>query len=50
MVCKSGKDWLMSDWNKTVEVVEGTSVNLVELMQEEGINLDILSGDTNSSQ
>ncbi len=50
MVCENGKDWLMSDWNKTVEVVEGTSVNLVELMQEEGINLDLLSGDADSSR
>ena len=28
----------------------GTSVNLVELMREEGINLDLLSGDKDSSQ
>jgi len=40
----------MSDWNKTVEVVDGTTVNLVKLMQEEGIDLDVLSGDTDSSK
>lgn len=44
MVCENGKDWFMSGWDKTIEVVDEAMVNLVELMKEEGINLDLLSG------
>ncbi len=44
MVCENGKDWLMSGWNKTIAVVDDASVNLVDLMREEGVNLDVLLG------
>ena len=46
MVCENGKDWLMSGWNKTIEIADGATVNLVELMQEEGVDLDLLLSNT----
>lgn len=42
MVCEPGKDWSTSDWHRAIEIVEGAQVNLVELLQEEGVDLDTL--------
>lgn len=50
IVCENGKDWLMSGWNKTITVVDDTTVNLVELMREEGVDLAVLLGEEGTDQ
>ena len=34
-----GKDWITSDWNKTIKLPLGVEINLVKLLEEEGIKL-----------
>ena len=40
MVATRGADWIISDWNKTVEVLDGVTFNLAEYVRKEGLVLD----------
>lgn len=40
MVATRGADWTISDWSKTIEVLDGVVFNLAEFIEKEGINLD----------
>lgn len=40
MVATRGADWTISNWSKTIEVLDGVQFNLVEFIEKEGINLD----------
>ncbi|WP_459774672.1 Uma2 family endonuclease [Aquifex pyrophilus] len=39
LIAEKGKDWITTDWNKAIEVVEGVSLNLEKLLKDEGIKL-----------
>lgn len=43
MVAERGQDWIIRDWDKTVELLDGVSFNVPAYLQEQGITLD---GDT----
>jgi Uma2 family endonuclease len=34
MVAEAGKDWITSDWKKTVEIMEGISINIQDMLEE----------------
>ncbi len=36
MVAEKGKRWFITDWNDTVEVIEGVRLNLANLLMEAG--------------
>ncbi|MCK6692522.1 MAG: Uma2 family endonuclease [Thermoanaerobaculia bacterium] len=40
MVATPDADWTISDWSKTIEVLDGVGFNLAEFVEKEGINLD----------
>jgi hypothetical protein len=40
MVAERGKGWLISDWNKTVELLNGISFNIPAYLLEQGITLE----------
>jgi len=40
MVAERGNDWIISDWDKTVELLDGVSFNIPAYLQEQGITLD----------
>lgn len=40
MVATPNADWIISDWNKTIEVLDGVRFNLAEFIAQEGIQLD----------
>ncbi len=40
MVATRGADWIISDWSKTIEILDGVVFNLVEFIAQEGIILD----------
>lgn len=40
MVATRDADWTISDWSKTVEVLDGVRFNLAEFVEKEGIVLD----------
>lgn len=37
MVAEPGKDWIIANWNREVELMEGLRLNLEALLKEEGI-------------
>lgn len=37
MVAGPGKDWIVADWNREVELMEGVRLNLEELLKAEGV-------------
>jgi Uma2 family endonuclease len=37
MVAEPGKDWIVADWNREVELMEGVRLNLEELLKAEGL-------------
>ncbi len=37
MVAEPGKDWIVADWNREVELMEGLRMNLEELLKAEGV-------------
>lgn len=40
MVATRGADWTISDWSKTIDVLDGVQFNLAEFVEKEGIPLD----------
>ena len=40
MVATRDADWTISDWSKTIEVLDGVGFNLAEFVEKEGISLD----------
>jgi hypothetical protein len=40
MVAAPGQDWITSDWDKTIEVMNGVAFNVAQYLQEQGIVLD----------
>jgi len=36
---EKGKNWVVKDWNQEVEVIQGVKLNLVKLLEEEGIKI-----------
>lgn len=40
MVASRGADWIISDWSKTIDVLDGVSFNLNAFIEKEGIQLD----------
>ena len=39
LVAEKGKNWIITDWNNEIEVIEGIKMNLKKLLEEEGIDL-----------
>ena len=39
LVAEKGKDWITTDWDKNIEVIEGLKLNLEELLKNEGIEI-----------
>ena len=37
MVAEANRDWIISDWDKTVEVLDGVSFNIAAYVKEQGI-------------
>jgi hypothetical protein len=37
LVAEPGKDWIVADWNREVELMEGLRMNLEELLKAEGV-------------
>ena len=40
MVAERGKDWLIRDWEKDVELLDGVTFNVPAYLEEQGITLD----------
>lgn len=40
MVAERGKDWIISDWDKTVELLDGVVFNIPAYLLEQGIELE----------
>jgi len=40
MVATRDADWTISDWSKTIEVLDGVSFNVADFIAKEGISLD----------
>ncbi|MBL7774667.1 MAG: Uma2 family endonuclease [Saprospiraceae bacterium] len=41
MVAERGQDWIISDWNKTCELLDGIQLNIPEYLKEQGIPLEM---------
>ena len=39
LIAENGKDWITTDWNRDVEVLEGVKLNLKKLLDKEGIQI-----------
>jgi hypothetical protein len=37
LVAEPGKDWIVADWNREVELMEGLRMNLEQLLKAEGV-------------
>jgi hypothetical protein len=46
MVATRDADWTISDWNKTIEILDGVSFNMAEFIAKEGISLDRPEGNS----
>ncbi len=46
MVATPDADWTISDWSKTIEVLDGVQFNLAEFVEKEGIKLDQPEGNS----
>jgi Uma2 family endonuclease len=42
MVAELGKDWVLSDWNKEIELIDGVKFNLGKYLDDEGIKIEPL--------
>ncbi len=40
IVAEPEQDWLMIDWNKEIELIDGIKVNIGQYLKQEGIDLD----------
>jgi hypothetical protein len=36
-LAEPGKDWIVADWSREVELMEGLRLNLEALLKEEGV-------------
>ncbi|WP_457624620.1 Uma2 family endonuclease [Persephonella sp.] len=39
MVAEKGKRWFITDWDDTIEIMDGINLNLEQLLKEEGIEI-----------
>ena len=39
MVAEKGKRWFITDWNDTIEIIDGIELNIEKLLKEEGIKV-----------
>ncbi|HFA51829.1 MAG TPA: Uma2 family endonuclease [Bacteroidetes bacterium] len=42
MVAEKGKDWVIFDWNRDVEIIDGIVFNIPKYLKEEGFDIDVL--------
>lgn len=40
LIAENGEDWIISDWNKTLNLIDGIQFNLGQYLEEEGININ----------
>ncbi len=40
MIATSGEDWVIKDWNKDVEIMNGNIFNIANYLQEKGIKIE----------
>lgn len=39
LIAEPRKDWIISDWHKEIEILEGISFNIAQFLKQEGINV-----------
>lgn len=40
LIAVQGQDWIICDWNKPIEILDGVAFNVAEYLEQEGIRLD----------
>jgi len=39
IVAEQGKDWLIVDWSKDIEIIDGVKFNVSQYLEKSGVNL-----------
>jgi len=40
LVAEQGKDWIISDWDKAVEILDGVTFNVAEYLGSQGVAIE----------